>query len=80
MEQSLPLAPGSEVRIADVVLNFAPRDEWSDSPVQLTPATPAFASPLFQPPEAATPSPRLVMRAAVILGICVLAYLLLAGR
>lgn len=82
VEQSLPLAPGSEVRIADVVLNFAPRDEWSDSPVQPppNPTAAAFTGPLFQPSEDATQSPRLVIRAAVVLGVCLLAYLLLAVR
>ncbi len=80
IEESLALAPGSEVRIADVVLNFAPRDEWSDSPIPPPPAAPALTGPLFRPSEDASESPRLVIRAAVVLGVCLLAYLLLAVR
>lgn len=82
VEDSLALAPGSEVRIADVVLSFAPRDEWSDSP--LPPVSDAsattFSGPLFRPSDDATQSPQLMIRAAVVLGVCFLAYLLLAVR
>lgn len=30
---ALPLAPGSEIRLGEVVFAFGPRDRWEDSPV-----------------------------------------------
>lgn len=82
VEGALPLAPGSEVRIADVVFSFAPRDEWQDSPVQRGPASApaALSSPIFLPQDGSTGPRRLVVWAAVA-GLCgLLAYLLLAPR
>lgn len=35
---TLPLAPGSEIRLGDVVFAFGPRDRWEDSPVGERPA------------------------------------------
>ena len=64
---SLALAPGSEVRIAGVVLSFAPRDKWSDS--LPPPRSEESAQPL-----------RPLVRAVVVLMVCLLAYLLLGFR
>ncbi len=83
VEGSLALAPGSEIQLGDVVLAFAPRDEWSDSPRQqaTVAAVPASSRPLFLlPEETAGPSSRLLTRTAIVLGVCLLAYILLAAR
>jgi hypothetical protein len=81
---SAALAPGSELRLADVVLAFTPRDEWSDSPHQPAPIAAATSSsrPLFVPPQevAAGPSGSFLTRAAIVLAVCLLAYMLLAAR
>ncbi len=79
---TLPLAPGSEVRIADVVLAFAPRDEWSDSPMPAVPARAPQApvGPLFLPSDD-TAGPRRLLQ--VVIGVVILgllAYLLLVRR
>ncbi len=37
---SLPLAPGSEIRLGDVVFAFGPRDRWEDSPAVGSPVQP----------------------------------------
>jgi hypothetical protein len=82
VEDSIALAPGSEVRIAGVVLSFAPRDTWSDSPVSPKPErpAPALSGPLFLVSDEATKPSRMIVRAAVVLIVCLLAYILLAGR
>ncbi len=82
VEDSIGLAPGSEVRIGGVVLCFAPRDTWADSAPSSSPdrPVPALSGPLFMPPEEALPSRRPIVRAAVVLIVCLLAYLLLARR
>ena len=79
---SMALAPGSEVRIAGVVLSFAPRDKWSDSLLPPRPDRPvlALSGPLFLPSEEAVPLRRPIARAAIVLIVCLLAYLLLAVR
>lgn len=83
--ESLPLAPGSEIRLGEVVLAFAPRDQWHDSPLPSAPAdVPApvshFSSPLFAPPEAAPGAATYLLRGAVVLLLGFVAYLLLAMR
>ena len=84
VEDSMALAPGSEVRLGGVVLSFAPRDKWSDSsplPPRPERATPALFGPLFLPTDEAAATPRLlIVRVAIVLIVCLLAYLLLAGR
>lgn len=82
VEDSMPLAPGSEVRIAGVVLSFAPRDRWSDSPLLPSPDRPApvLSGPLFLPPDETVQSRLPIARAAIVLIVCLLAYLLLAVR
>ncbi len=62
---SLPLAPGSEVRLGEVVMVFNPRDRWQDSVPDAAPEprligpdaseTPAIAAPAAMP---AAPRPR----------------------
>jgi len=82
VEESLALAPGSEVRVAGVVLSFAPRDRWSDSPVLpgSDRSVPALSGPLFLSPEETGQPRRPIVRAAVVLIVCLLAYLLLGVR
>ena len=79
---SLDLSPGSEVRIAGVVLSFSPRDEWSDSPrpSASTAASPAPSGLLFLDTDDPAQAPRLLVRAAVVMLVCLVAYLLLAVR
>jgi predicted component of type VI protein secretion system len=82
LEGSLPLTPGSEVRIADVVLSFAPRDEWSDSPASepVSAAPPALSGPLFLPVDDSVGPRRLLIGATVLVILGLVAYLLLVRR
>ena len=81
LADSLALAPGSEVRIAGVVLSFAPRDKWSDSPPSRSDrSASALSGPLFLAPEETAPSRRPMVRAAAVLIVCLLAWLLLGVR
>jgi pSer/pThr/pTyr-binding forkhead associated (FHA) protein len=82
VEESLQLAPGSEVRLGDVVLSFAPRDEWSDSPgVEENPSRlPVVPGPLFLPADDSAGSRRWLIGGVVLVILGIVAWLLLASR
>jgi pSer/pThr/pTyr-binding forkhead associated (FHA) protein len=82
VQQALPLAPGSLVRLGGVELAFAPRDRWQDSPseapAKAAPPPEGVASYVLEVPE------RREIPVAVLIGLTVIAlgvigYLLARG-
>jgi hypothetical protein len=82
VQQAMPLAPGSMIRLGDVELAFAPRDRWEDSPVELppkeAPKADRVASYVLDVPERrGIPVPVLIGLAVIALGV--IGYLLARG-
>lgn len=82
VQQALPLAPGSIVRLGEVELAFAPRDRWEDSPSELPPrgaprAERVAGYVLDMPERRGIPVPVLVGLAVIALGV--IGYLLARG-
>lgn len=82
VQQALPLAPGSIMRLGDVELAFVPRDHWEDSPVELPPKEgprpERVAGYVLDVPERrGIPVPVLIGLAVIALGV--IGYLLARG-
>ena len=82
VQQALPLAPGSIVRLGEVELAFAPRDHWEDSPVESPPREAPKAERvagyvLDVPERRGIPVPVLIGLAVIALGV--IGYLLARG-
>lgn len=84
VQQALPVAPGSIVRLGEVELAFSPRDRWEDSPSE-PPLIPSagerperVASYVLEVPERRT-VPATVLIGLAVIALGVIGYLLARG-
>lgn len=81
VQQALPLAPGSIVRLGGVELAFSPRDQWEDSPTEARPPEQKgerVASYVLDVPERRS-IPATVLIGLAVIALGVIGYLLARG-